>query len=151
MIFLPMKTLRSILTSLMAVTLLLAISSPLRAELTSPQSVNGALRILNQVVGHTGRLMAAKDFDRVNGEHGEFSEGAAMLREAIANEPADFKTKVDSALAAAVDASTALGTTAATKDADKTSAAHAVFAGKVKTILEMFPEDLRPKPRTPQK
>ena len=146
-----MKTLHVFLTILVAGTLLLAISSPARADLKSPQSVKGALRVLNQVVGHTGRLVAAKDYDRVGGEHGEFTEGAAMLREAIANEPADFKAKVETTLTEAVDASAALGTIGATKDADKLSAAHATFAAKVKAVLELFPEDLRPKPRTPQK
>jgi hypothetical protein len=135
----------------MAGTLLLAISSPARAELKSPQSVKGALRVLNQVVGHTGRLITAKDYDRVGGEHGEFTEGAAMLREAIVNEPADFKAKVETALIEAVNASAALGTVGATKDDDKLSAAHTAFAAKVKIVLELFPEDLRPKARTPQK
>jgi hypothetical protein len=146
-----MKTLRSFLTLLVAGTLLLAISSPVRAELKSPQSVKGALRILNQVVGHTGRLIASKDYERVGGEHGEFTEGAAMLREAIANEPADFKAKVETALTDAVNASAALGPLGATREGEKLETAHAAFATKVKAVLELFPEDLRPKPRAPQK
>jgi hypothetical protein len=118
-----------------------------QAALQAPKSVSGALRILNQVVGHTGRLVAAKDYPHVGGEHGEFTEGAAMLREAIRGEPAEFAAKVEAALTRAIDASAALGKIATGGDAEKTAAAHAEFAAKVKDVIELFPEDVRPKPR----
>jgi hypothetical protein len=119
--------------------------------LQSPKSVSSALRVLNQVVGHTGRLIAAKDYDHVGGEHGEFTEGADMLREGLRGEPADFTAKVETALKAAVDASAALGKIAPAHDDAKLNAAHDDFAAKVKTVIELFPEDVRPKPRTPKK
>jgi hypothetical protein len=115
--------------------------------LQSPKSVTSGLRVLNQVVGHTGRLVAAKDYARVGGEHGEFVEGADMLREALRGEPADFTAKVETALKAAVESSSALGKIAASGDAEKTAAAHEDFAAKVKAVIELFPEDVRPKPR----
>lgn len=117
------------------------------SALQSPKSVSSALRILNQVVGHTGRLVQSKDYDRVGGEHGEFTEGADMLREALRGEPADFTAKVESALKEAVSASETLGKVAATHDGAKAEAAHADFTGKVKAVIDLFPEDVRPKPR----
>jgi hypothetical protein len=131
---------------LAAGSLLLAFVSSAPAELQAPKSVSAGLRVLNQVVGHTGRLIASKDYDKVGGEHGEFTEGAAMLREAVEHEPADFKTRVNTALDAAVRSSEEMGRTAA-KDGAKAGAAHDDFAAKVKAVLDLFPEDLRPKPR----
>lgn len=122
------------------------------AALQAPKSVTSALRVLNQVVGHTGRLVTAKDYKNVGGEHGEFTEGAAMLREALRGESADFVAKVDTVLKSAVAASEALGKLAASSDdAEKIAAAHADFAAKVKEVVELFPEDVRPKPRQPKK
>ena len=118
----------------------------------APKSITSALRVLNQVVGHTGRLITAKDYKHVGGEHGEFTEGAAMLREALRGEPADFVAKVEAALSQAEAASAAVGQIAASStDAEKIAAAHADFDAKVKTVVELFPEDVRPKPRQPKK
>jgi hypothetical protein len=120
------------------------------AALQAPKSVTSGLRVLNQVVGHTGRLVSSKDFDKVPGEHGEFVEGAAMLREAIRGEPADFTAKVEAALTRAIEASEALDKTTSSGDPEKIAAAHTEFAAKVKEIVELFPEDVRPKPRQPK-
>jgi hypothetical protein len=142
-----MKTTTHPLLGILAVgSLLLALMSPAFAELKSPKSVSAALRVLNQVVGHTGRLVASKDYDRVSGEHGEFTEGAAMLREAIQGEPADFKATVESALDAAVKSSEEMGKVAA-KESARAEAAHADFAAKVKAVIDLFPENVRPQPR----
>jgi hypothetical protein len=110
------------------------------AALQAPKSVTSALRVLNQVVAHTGRLIAAKDYKNVGGEHGEFTEGAAMLREALRGEPADFVAKVDTALTSAVAASESTGKLAASSDdAEKIAAAHADFAAKVtRHVLASF-------------
>lgn len=70
-----------------------------------------------------------------------------MLREALRGEPADFTAKVESALKEAVSASETLGKVAATHDGAKAEAAHADFTGKVKAVIDLFPEDVRPKPR----
>ena len=145
-----MKSLHLLLAAIVA-SLLLATLPSAQAELKSPDTVKSALRILNQVVGHTGRLVASKDFGRVGGEHGEFTEGATMLREAIATEPAEFRSHVESALQQAVDASTALGEAGAAKDGEKLAAAHQILSEKVSAVLNLFPEDLRPKPRNREK
>jgi hypothetical protein len=141
-----MKT-TMILRTVAVGSFLLAFVCSAHAALQSPKSVTTALRILNQVVGHTGRLVASKDYDKVGGEHSEFTEGAEMLREAIRGEPADFKARVEPALDAAVKSSEAMGKIAATGDGAKAEAAHTDFASKVKSVIDLFPEEVRPKPR----
>lgn len=140
-----MKTSPLRLLAFVAAASLLLFSSAF--ALQSPKSVTAALRILNQVVGHTGRLVDAKNYQAVGGEHGEFVEGAEMLREAMRGEPAEFTAKVESALKAAVDSSSDMGKVAAAGDEAKAKAAHDEFAAKVKAVVELFPEDVRPKPR----
>jgi hypothetical protein len=142
-----MKTnIHPVLRILAVGSLLLAFVTSASAELQAPNSVKTALRVLNQVVGHTGRLVQSKDYDKVAGEHGEFVEGAAMLREALRGEPADFIAKVNPALDAAVKSSEEMGKVAAA-DGTKAEAAHEDFAAKVKAVIELLPEDVRPKPR----
>jgi hypothetical protein len=120
-----------------------------QAALKAPQSVKQSLRILNQVVGHTGRLIDAKKYDVVPHEGQEFEEGAAMLREAIANEPAAFKSKIDPLIGESLKASSAMGEAAKAHDDAKLAQTHDRFAAAVKSVIEQFPEDLRPKPRGP--
>ncbi|PTY08033.1 hypothetical protein DB347_00140 [Opitutaceae bacterium EW11] len=125
--------------------LLLAFVSSASAKLQNPKPVATALRVLNQVVNHTGRLVASKDYDKVAGEHSEFVEGAEMLRDALRGEPAEFVGKVNTALDAAVTASDDLGKIAASNGA-KAEAAHTEFAAKTTAVIELFPEEVRPKP-----
>jgi hypothetical protein len=143
-----MKNVISPLLRFLAVgSLLLAFASPASAALQAPKSVATALRVLNQVVGHTGRLIASKDYDKVAGEHPEVVEGAEMLREALRGEPADFTAKVNAAVDDAVKSSEAMGKIAAAGDAAKAEAAHDDFAAKVKAVIDLFPEDVHPKAR----
>jgi hypothetical protein len=117
-----------------------------QTALKSPQSVKTGLRIMNQVVGHTGRLIDSKSYDIVPREGQEFEAGAALLREGIASEPAAFKSKVDPLIEKALKASTAMGDAAKTHDDAKLASMHDQFAAAVKLVVEQFPEDLRPKP-----
>lgn len=146
--FPPMKTHIVPLARILAVgSVLLAVAASASAALQAPKSVAGALRILNQVAGHTGRLIQSKDYDEVAGEHREFTEGAAMLREALRGEPADFTAKVETALDDAIKASESMGRAAAGGGAAEAEAAQAEFAAKVKAVIDLFPAEVRPKPR----
>lgn len=107
----------------------------------SQESVKKGLRIFNQVVGHTGRLVASKSYGDVAHEHEEIIEGSEILRENLAG---DMKTKAEPAIVKAVAASTALKDISATKDAAKTEAAHAAFAASVKELIALFPADMHP-------
>jgi hypothetical protein len=147
------KTTTLLRTLLAAGSLLLALAAPAFAAtpLKAPQSVKGGLRVLHQVVGHTGRLIEAKDYATVPKEHHEIVEGAAMLREGLFQEPAAFKAQVEPRLEKALAASAALAAPAAAKDDVKLAAAHAAFAAAVKDVLALFPAELHPKPRAPKK
>ena len=111
---------------------------------TAQDSVKKGLRIFNQVVAHTGRLVAAKSYENVGHEHEEVIEGAEILREGLAGGAADLKAKAEPAIVKAVAASTALKDISATKDATKTEAAHAAYAAAVKELIALFPADMHP-------
>lgn len=113
--------------------------------LKSPQSVTTGLRILNQVVGHTERLIAAKSYDQIPREAGEFAEGVAVLREGLAAEPASFKSKVEPLIDRALQASNALGDASKAGDEAAIKKDHEQFSAAVKTVIDAFPEDVRPK------
>jgi hypothetical protein len=129
--------------------LMLAFALPVHAQgqLKAPDDVRTGLRILNQVVGHTGRLIASKNYDTVPREHHEIVEGAEMLREALAEEPEAFRAKVDGMLDEVVSASSALEPPSKMRDDAKLAAAHAALADAVHDVLDLFPEDLQPTPR----
>jgi hypothetical protein len=59
-----------------------------QTALKSPQSVKTGLRILNQVVGHTGRLIDAKSYDIVPREQQEAEAGAARTTMRSSRRPA---------------------------------------------------------------
>lgn len=117
--------------------------TPAAAADKGQEQVKKGLRIMNQVVAHTGRLVVAKEYDHVAHEHEEVLEAKEILDESLTVEQ---KTKVDATLVKAVAASTTLKGTAATKDAAKTEAAHAAFAASVKDLLALFPADMQPPP-----
>ena len=129
-----------------AAGLLFGAAATAQTALKSPQSVKMALRILNQVVGHTGRLIDAKNYDIVPREQQELDSGAALLREAIAGEPAPFKAKVEPLIDQAVRAGGEMGAAAKAHDDAKLATTHDGLAAAVKSVIEQFPEDLRPKP-----
>ena len=114
------------------------------ADFKSPQAVKKGLRILDQVVRHTGRLIAARNYDLVPGEHHETVEGADFLRQALKAEAADLKTKVEAELVKTVAASAAMETPSKAKDDAALVAAHARFAASVQNVIALFPADLHP-------
>ena len=124
----------------------LAIAAQGQTQLMSPDEFKTGLRILNQVVGHTGRLIASKNYDTVPREHHEIVEGAEILREALAKEPEEFRAKVDALLDDVVAASSALEPPSKMHDDAKLAAAHAALADAVHEVIDLFPENLKPTP-----
>jgi hypothetical protein len=131
---------------LLAAALLLA-AGPLRAQtiFKSPDSVRAGLRIMNQVVRHTGQLIASKTYDQLPHERREFDEGLDTLQEGIGNQPADFKTKLGPLIAKARVASSAISEAAQTHNDAALGVSHGQFAAAVKALTEAFPEELRPR------
>jgi hypothetical protein len=130
---------------------LIAAGASAQSTLKSPQTVKTGLRILNQVVGHTGRLIASKNFEQVPRAAVEFTDGVAVLREGLAGEPAAFKAKVDPLIDTALKASSAMGEAAKAGNEAALNSMQEKFASAVNAVVEAFPEDLRPqlRPGTP--
>ena len=98
-----MKCIRKTLAVLASVGLVLTIAAPASAQqLKSTEDVRTALRLLVQVSNDFKRQITNKNFARVPHEYMEYMEAADALRSSIKDEPADFKTKVDTRLKAAV-------------------------------------------------
>src|ERR1051325_7004100 len=119
-----MKRAKHIFAALALATVVLMLAAPsLTAQLKSPDDVKTALKLLVQVSNDFKRQIGNKNFARVPHEYMEYTEAADALRSAIKNEPADFKSKVETRLKAAVSAyqkvSDMSGTT---PDADKLTA-----------------------------
>ena len=90
-------------------------------QLSSPAQVQKALRVMNRVVDHTQRLIAAKNFNQLPRENEEFMEGSDALKQSIAGDPAAFKTKIEALLDKADATSKDLAAAAGASDAAKLS------------------------------
>jgi len=133
-----------------AVIGVLAVAVPLSAQLKSPDDVKTALRLLVQVSNDFKRQITNKNFSRVPHEYMEYTEAADALRSAIKDEPAAFKSKVETRLKAAVTAAQHVSDMSGTaSDADKLMAEHAKAVTAMNAVFELFPADLRPDPNTP--
>jgi hypothetical protein len=128
---------------------LLAASTP-AAQLKSPDKVKVALRLLVQVSNDFKRQITAKNYARVPHEYMEYTEAADALRAAIKDEPADFKSKVETRLKAAVTARQKVSDMSAnTPDADKLMAEQGKAVTAMNAVFDLFPADLRPDPNAP--
>lgn len=144
-----MRTTHRVLSSLAAFALIAAFALPTYAQdnLMHPDDIKTGLRIINQVVGHTGRLISSKNYDTVPREHHEIVEGAEILREALKDEPESFRKKIDTMLDGVVAASSALEPPSKAHDDAKLDAAHMALADAVHDVLDQFPDELQPTPR----
>ena len=120
------------------------------AQLKSPDDVKTALRLLVQVSNDFKRQIGNKNFARVPHEYMEYTEAADALRSAIKNEPADFKSKVETRLKAAVTAYQKISDMSANAtDADKLMAEHSKAVTAMNAVFDLFPADFRPDPNLP--
>jgi hypothetical protein len=124
----------------------LAVVADAQTSLKSSDDVRRALATLNRVVGHTQRLMDAKNYERLPHENGEFAEGSEALAKSIQGEPAAFKARVLSLLKTADSDSEALATAAKAHDDAQLATAHAALAQAVKIVIASFPADVQPPP-----
>lgn len=132
---------------LAACGVLLIASLPISAaDLKSPEAVKNGLRILAYVQDDMSRKLASKTYDRLPHENEEFQEAAVPMRESVANEPAEFKVKVDALLKKAQAAANNVAEVSKTNDEAKIKAAVQAVADALKPLNELFPEALRPVP-----
>ena len=139
-----------IAASVMTMALSLLVVFPLLAQLKSPDDVKRGLLLLVQVSNDFKRQIEAKRFARVPHEYMEYTEAADALRAAVKDEPANFKSKVETRLKAAVMAYQKVSDMSAnTPDADKLMAEHGKAVTSMNALFDLFPADLRPDPNTP--
>ena len=116
------------------------------ADLRSPDLVKVALSKLAREYSDMQRKLAADRYDRLPHENQEFQEESGALREAIANEPADFKTTVQSVLERTLTASTRVADVSATHDKKQVESALESLATSLRSLNALFPESLRVEP-----
>ena len=122
----------------------LAASSAVAADLKSPEQVKNALRILAYVQDDMSRKLPTRSYARLPHENQEFQEAAVPMREAVAQEPADFKARVEVALNKALATANAMAQVSASNDDAKITAAVAAVAADLQKLNALFPEALRP-------
>lgn len=120
-------------------------------ELKSPDAVKMGLHKLASEYGDMDRKLAAQRYDRLPHENEEFQEESATLRDAIADEPAEFKAKVESALQGALAAATHVADVSATHDKKQVTVALENLATLLKSLNALFPETLRSEPGSVEK
>jgi len=146
-----MKRLSTTFAVLASIGAILTLAAPARAQqLKAPDDIKMTLRLLVQVSNDFKRQITAKNFARVPHEFMEYTEAADALRGAIKNEPADFKTKVETRLKAAVaDYQKISDMSAKATDPAPLMAEHAKAVTAMNSIFDLFPADYRPDPNLP--
>jgi len=146
-----MKCFRNTPAVLASLGFVLTLATPASAQqLKTPDDVKTALRLLVQVSNDFKRQITNKNFARVPHEYMEYMEAADALRSAVKGEPADFKTRVETRLKAAVAAYEKVSDMSAKEtDGDKLMAGHAKAVTAMNALFDLFPAALRPDPNTP--
>ena len=148
-----MKRAKNILATVAAVAVVLMLIAPsLTAQFKSPDDVKTALKLLVQVSNDFKRQITNKNFARVPHEFMEYTEAADAVRMSIKDEPADFKTRVETRLKAAVAAYqkvSDMSATAKETDVDKLMAEHAKAVTAMNALFDLFPPAFRPDPNLP--
>jgi hypothetical protein len=116
------------------------------AEPQSPDQVHTALRILASVYADMESKLPSQQYDRIPHENMEFHEASGAMRDAMTNEPTDYKAKVLAALDAAVNASQNVADTSKTHDAAKVRTALDALVASMRSLNGLFPEALRAEP-----
>ncbi len=124
------------------------IAPAMGAEPQSPEMVKTGLHILAGIYGDMDRKLAAGQYDRLPHENQEFQEGSGAMRDAIAHEPAAFKSQVEAALKDALAAAQRVSDASKTHDKARVSSALAGLATSMKALNALFPPKLRAEPGT---
>lgn len=88
-----------------AAAAMLVPAAAIAAGETGTEALKKGLRIFDQVVRHTDRLIAGKQYDTVPKEHHEVVEGADFVREGLKGGAADFNAKIEAELVKTIAAS----------------------------------------------
>ncbi len=115
-------------------------------ELKAPEQVHMALRILASVYADMEAKVKNQQFDRLPHENQEFQEGSAAMRDATADEPADFKARVQASLEKTLAAAQHVSDSSKSHDAIQVKSAIDALASSMHTLNGLFPEALRAEP-----
>jgi hypothetical protein len=127
-----------------SIALVLAQGAP-AAEPKSPEDVHMALRILASVYADMESKLP-NQMDRLPHENQEFQEGSEAMRDAMANEPGDFKAKVLAALDQSTQAAQKVSDTSAGHDTAQIRSALDRLADSMRALNALFPEAIRAEP-----
>ena len=135
------------LASLLIVSLAVGGIQMVRAsEPKSPEQVHMALRILASVYADMDAKLKNQQFDRLPHENQEFQDGSGAMRDAIADESADFKAKVQASLMETLAAAQHVADSSKSHDAMQVKSAIDALAASLRTLNGIFPGTLRAEP-----
>jgi hypothetical protein len=140
-----MIAIRKLAAGLLGSLVLVWAQGALSSEPKSVDDVHMALRILASVYADMESKLP-NQLDRLPHENQEFHDGSAAMRDAMANEPADYKAKVLAALDQAVNSSQTVSDTSASRDTAKVKAALEQLAASMRSLNALFPEAIRVEP-----
>jgi hypothetical protein len=87
-----------------------------------------------------------QQFDRLPHENQEFQDGSGAMRDAVADEPADFKAKVLATLETTLATAQHVADVSKSHDAAQVKSAIDALAASMHTLNGLFPEALRAEP-----
>jgi hypothetical protein len=125
---------------------ILAAVTVVAGDLKSPKQVTTSLKIFAHEYDDMSERLDRRQYDRLPHENLEFQEGGPALREAIAEEPATLKAKVEPALAKTLAASSHVADVSKSHDQAQIKAALAALADSLRELNALFPESVRSLP-----
>ncbi|MEO8307322.1 MAG: hypothetical protein ABI616_04695 [Pseudomonadota bacterium] len=135
------RRLLTLLTALVGATAVLA-AGPV--SLQSPDKVKNALRVLAYVQADMASKLPNLAYARLPHEVQEFQEAAPALTDALAGEPRELRSTVETQLRKAVAAAQQVESLSKTGDATKIAAAVAAVDAQLQALNQLFPSELRP-------
>lgn len=115
-----------------------------QSTMRSPESVQTALGILNQVVVESGKLIAARRYEQLPRESNEFEAAITVLEQGLGKQPAALRMKLEPLVGKARVASSAMREAVEVHRDSMLPLAHRQLAAAVSEIIATFPASLRP-------
>jgi hypothetical protein len=125
----------------------MAISGTAHADpVRSPGDVRTALRLMMQVSNDFARQIDRKTFNRLPHENQEFHEASDALRQAVKDDPASFRARVEKKLVIVVARAQSIADESATASEPKLRLDHKAMVQDLHAVFDAFPTELHPDP-----
>ncbi len=125
---------------------LLSASASAQTVFKAPDSVRLGLSVMSQVVASSGRLIAAGHYTELPAQANEIDAGIASLQRGLGEQPSSFIMKLTPLIAQLRVACGAMREAATHDRASMLPLVHDQLAEAVTSIIELFPENVRPAP-----